>query len=123
MSEVPDCAISQQTLGDLGLRVVPPHQALDAVPAAAFGGVKTRRGVGGGHRERLFAEHVLSGLKRPDGPLGVKSDGQRDVDGIDSVVAQQVIVRAVTTRDAEIGRVRPRPRCIPAAYRHHFGIG
>jgi hypothetical protein len=48
-----------------------PHQPFNDQPIGGLRGVEAAPGVGGGHREGLFAQHMLAGVKRPDRPLGV----------------------------------------------------
>ena len=50
------------------------------------------------HGNRLFAEHVLSGLCGSDGHLGMKGVGGGNVDGIDIRVGQEFLVRTVGAR-------------------------
>ena len=50
--------------------------------------------------ERLLAQDVLAGAQRPFGPLEVQRVGQRDVDGLDHRVGQQLFVAAVGALDA-----------------------
>ena len=68
-------------------------------PPVALGRVERRLDVGRVARQRLLAQHVLAGLERPDRPLAVQRVRQRDVDGLDLRVGEQLLVRAVGLRD------------------------
>ena len=57
-----------------------------------------------GERERLLDEDVLAVLEREDRVLGVQRMRGRDVDDVDVRVGDEVFVRAVRARDAELGR-------------------
>ena len=58
-------------------------------------------------RQRLLAQDVLAGVGGADRPLGVEVVGQRDVDGVDRRVVEQVLVRAVGAPDRRADRLRP----------------
>src|SRR5262245_8942172 len=44
--------------------------------------------------ERLLAEHMLPGLQRSDRPVDMQVIGKGEVDGIDLLVAQELLVAA-----------------------------
>jgi hypothetical protein len=60
-------------------------------------------------RVRLLDEHVLPGREGAHRPLVVERVRQRDVDRVDSVVGEQLLVRAVRALDPVLARVRLRP--------------
>ena len=49
----------------------------------------------------FLAQHVLAGLRGPDGPRDVKMIGQGIVDRFDFGIGQKLLVRSVRLRDAE----------------------
>jgi hypothetical protein len=65
--------------------------------------------IGGLQRKRLFAQHVLAGLRCGQTHRHVQMVGQRVVDGLDLRIGQQRFVRAVGLRDAQ---------CIGGCLRH-----
>jgi hypothetical protein len=69
--------------------------------------------VGGMQRERLFAQHVLAGLRGGERERHVQVIGQRVVDGLDRRVGEQRLVRSVGPSDAVRGR-RGVGRCLAA---------
>ena len=50
-------------------------------------------GIGDRQRDRLFDQHVLAVLDRPDGELGVELRRQRHDDGVDVVAREQLVGR------------------------------
>ena len=62
----------------------------------------TRRGVLGGEGDGLLDEDVLARRQGALRPFDVKMVGQRDVDGLDSGVAEQFLVGAVGSRNPEL---------------------
>jgi len=50
--------------------------------------------------EWLFAQHVLAALGRLDRPLGMQAVGQRQIDGLDVGIGQQLRAAAVVAVDA-----------------------
>ena len=100
-------SISSRTVREL--RMVAVHERLGQVHA---GGLDRRLHpvqLLAGDDQRLLAEDVLAGLRRPHDPGGVQRVGQRDVDGVDVGVGQQLLVRVVGLRDAQFGGVRAGP--------------
>jgi hypothetical protein len=89
----------------LGLDVVrlPVDAVADHQPApGAPAGVDHLPALGRRHGHRLLAEHVLAGLRRPHGVLGVQRDRQDHVHRVDrGVVAEAVEV--VVRVDAALG--------------------
>ena len=69
-------------VGGLVLAAVGDHE----FPVGLLAGVDHGLGIGDGGGHGLFAEHVLAGLGRADGVLGVHAVGQGDVDGVDVFV-------------------------------------
>ena len=60
-----------------------------------------RHGVGGGGSQRLLAQHVLAGRGRALHPKPVQAVGERNVDGVDRGVVEQLGVRAIGPLGAE----------------------
>lgn len=54
-------------------------------------------------RDRLFAQHVLSGFQRAQRPVDMQFVGKRIVDRLDRGVRQQFIIGAIGPRDAKRG--------------------
>ena len=65
-------------------------------------------------RVRLLDEDVLAGLDRLQRPLVVHPVRERDVDGVELVVGEQLLVAAVGARDPVLGRVRLRLGAVAA---------
>jgi len=68
-------------------------------------------------RVRLLYEHVLARGERGERPLVVQPVREPDVDGVDPLVGEQRLVRAVRPLDAVLGGVRLRLRGVPAPHR------
>jgi hypothetical protein len=103
--DLTDPTAGDQSLGEQGLWVVAPHQALDTQPSGR---------VGGGHGQRLLAQHVLARPQRLDGPLGVQRDRQRHIDRVDLLGGQQLVVGTEAARHAQPGGIRSGLRGVPA---------
>lgn len=73
-------------------------------------------------RERLFAQHRLTGIERRDRPLAMSVGRQRHIDQVNIVVANQLGV--ITRRAVEIMLVRKglRPRMIARRDRYHMNV-
>ncbi|MDY7556867.1 hypothetical protein RGU41_08970 [Cryobacterium sp. 10C3] len=76
-------------------RVVAVVERLDETLPRLGGRLAHQPGLGGVHREGLFAEHVLAGLERCNRPLGVLRGRQRDIDEVDLRVRKECAVVAV----------------------------
>ena len=95
------------------------HERLHQPDAVLPGGLEHRLGLGPGRPERLLAQHVLAGPRRPRPPTRACSRvGRADVDRLDPVVGEQLLVRPVRPRDLEVLRGRLGPVQLPAADRH-----
>lgn len=114
-----DQPVAEQLLDAGVLGVVEEHEALHQQQAALAGEghrlVRVREAGG----ERLLAQHVLAGLKRPQGPLHVQFGRQRQVDGVHVVALQQPGV-AGHRGAAEPAGERPRLREAAAGDRGHL---
>ena len=82
-AQSPEASVAHQRLGGSRQRVAPVHERLGRDSSRAAGGLRDPIHVVHRERQRLFAEHVLARVERPDRPLGVEAVGQRDVDGVD----------------------------------------
>ena len=102
-----DVAAANQFHHPHPLRVGVHHERFaDGHPGAVAGGHQLAR-VGHVHADRLFAQHVLAGFGRANGPRHVQMVGQRIVDGVDFGIGQQLLVAAVRLGDTELaGRFR-----------------
>ncbi len=78
------------------------HERLHQVETGLAGDIDHALGVVGGHREGLLAQDVFAGPERRDRPVHVHVVRQRDVDGVDSWVGEQRLVRRVRGRDTEL---------------------
>ena len=65
-------------------------------------------------RQRLLAQDVFAGIERAERPLDVQRVRQRDVDRIDTAIAQQRVVAAVSDRDIPVACVVSRPGGVAA---------
>ena len=86
-----------------GARVVRPHVGLEQRATRGLGVVEQLGAVGGRHRERLLAQHVLAGVERAVDPLGVQVVGQRVVHRVDVVAARASRRTARTTSPSRLG--------------------
>ena len=94
------------------------------VHAAARRGVRGRGhplGLGHGVRERFLAQHVLAGLERRDGDLGVRVAGSADVDQVDVVPLDQRPPVRLHGVPAVLGRRGPHALRIPAGNGRQLG--
>jgi hypothetical protein len=80
------------------------HECLADLYAGAVANRQEFLGLGHGHTQRLFAQHVLAGLGCFDGPGNMQLVGQRVVDGLDLRIGQQFFVRSVSVGDAQRAR-------------------
>ena len=104
-AELPDCALRDELLQALRLRIVAVHERLAQVEAGAVGGVERGSHLFRVTRKRLLAEHVLARLEGAHRPVAVHRVGQRDVHRLDLRVGEQVIVRSERTWDIPLFRV------------------
>ena len=72
--------------------MVRPHVGLAEMPTGRRRPLVQRRRLSRRHRQRLLAQHVLALVERPGDPLDVQVVGQRDVDGVDRRVGDDVEV-------------------------------
>ena len=88
--------------------------ASDEQPAGALRRVEGRLDLGRVPREGLLAQHVLARLDGPDRPLAVERVRERDVDGVDRRVGEELLVGAVapagSTTSAAYASARARSR-------------
>jgi hypothetical protein len=73
-----------------------------------------------GHRQRLFAEHMLAGGRSGDRLRRVQFIGRADIDGIHRPVGEQVANRRIGLRDSMLGRVRGAAHSVAAHHRDDF---
>jgi hypothetical protein len=73
--------------------------------------------------ERLLAEHVLAHLERADRPVDVHGVRQRDVDGLDLRVREQLLVAAVRPLDPSLPRVGLRAADVATRHRDDIEVG
>lgn len=85
----------------LGLQVQPVHEGFAEECAGLARGMHHGVGLEGGQRQRLFAQHMLSGLGRLDRPLRMAWMRYRNVDGVDVGVGEQ---RVVAVEDTGTGK-------------------
>jgi hypothetical protein len=93
-------------------RVQPVHEGLHEEHACGLAAVDHLLGLGGRHRQRLLAQHVLAGRRRPQRPRRMEVVGQRDVHGLDVRIVEELLVAAVVPGDAQFRRRRGGPRRI-----------
>ncbi len=62
--------------------MVEVHERLHAQPSGPCGRTLDHIYLVDGQRQRFLAQHMLAGVERPDGPLGVEVIGQRDIDHV-----------------------------------------
>ena len=98
-----DGAAVQQVEQRRRLRLEPPGIGLEQHHAVPARGIEHLLRLGAVHGQRLLAQHVLAVPRAGDRPFGMQAVGQRDVDRIDTVVAQQCLVAAMGTRQAVFG--------------------
>jgi hypothetical protein len=82
-------------------RMVAVHERLHQQDPGLVGRGDHPLRVGDRQRQRLLAQDVLARAGGGDRPLGVKVVGERDVDGVDVLVGEQCLVRAVDARDGQ----------------------
>ena len=97
---------------------VPPHVALGDHETVALCLVLASSTSLGMARVRLLAEHVLACRERAHRPLVVESVRQRDVDGIDVGIGEELFVRGVGALDPVRVRVGLRAGGVPRADGH-----
>src|SRR5439155_3338509 len=122
-AELPDRTLVEELPHALGLRAVPVHERLREDPLCALGGVERLLDLGCALPHRLLAEHVLAGLDGADRPFTMEVVRQRDVDGLDLVVREQRLVRAVGARDLPFARVLLGARLVAAGDADEIDLG
>src|SRR5262249_38049171 len=70
--------------------------------------------------QRLLAEHVLACPQGTDRPLDVEGVWQRDVDGVDLRILEQLLVRAVRALESVLAGVLQCPRPLATRDRDHL---
>ena len=114
MAQPADRAAGDQVADLMPLRVIKHHEGLGYDPARAVAlsdeGVDLVRLEG----DRLFAKHMLAGLRRLQAPGDVIAGGQRYVNAVDRIGGKQRVVRSEGVRCPEPGGELPRP-CLVAA--------
>jgi hypothetical protein len=85
--------------------VVAVHEAFHEQAAGLLGGVEGALHLGRPPVERLLAEDVLARLERADRPLDVERVRERDVQGVELGIGEQLVVGAVGPLEAVLARV------------------
>ena len=96
-----DAAFVEKLAHAQPLRRAADHEGFADFDAGAGAHVEQRFGLGHGHAQGLFAEHVLAGFGCLRGPRDVELIGQRIVDGVDVWIGEQFLIRAVGRGNAE----------------------
>ena len=113
-------AAAREVDGTDDLRMVEVHERLHRDPTHPLRGGRHGIDLGDAQRERLLAQHVLSGFQGADRPLSVQVVRERDVHRVDSDVGQEGLVRAVGSRDAmQVSEPRG-STCVPAGDREEI---
>ena len=94
-----------------------------ALAARVLGQRDELRRLGGGHAERLLAQHVLARGERVAGLRGVQRVDRAHVDRVDGRVREQLARARARARDAGRVRERPRLRGIAAGDRRELHAG
>ena len=101
-AQLTDLAAVDQQLGPLPLGVMAIHEAFHDFQTRMFSSRRQQlAGIGSVQAEGFFTQHVFAGRKRLDRPLHMEVIGQGDVDGLGSLIGQQVFVRSKRVADAQ----------------------
>ena len=92
------------------LRMQPVHEGFAEKGAGLARRMDHRVGLEGGQPHRLFAKHMLAGLRRLDRPFGVARMRRRNVDRVDVRIGEQ---RLIAVEDAGAGESLRRGRACP----------
>ena len=122
--DLSDGAVSDQLDQLVSLRVAAVHKGFHQEHVRLSHRSQRQLGLGGIHRERLFAEHVFARTRRLDRPFQMQVVGQRVIDDIHRVVGEQLRIAAVSARHIELPAECLGRLLSAAAYSNEFpGLG